>query len=108
MDYKIEELYDEIYAPKIAIEDLIDNACLPNYISVEFTSNLIGLVVESKCIDYYDQEVIYVYQFNKNKLLISLVEKTEKNKRILYSREMEIAEKYREINRYLKEKTKAS
>src|SRR5690625_6690095 len=73
MKEMIERLYDELYSPKVNPEELINNAYLPNYISINFESNQIGLMVTTECIVDNNLEAEYKYQFDNEKRLLTLV-----------------------------------
>jgi len=108
MDNMIEELYDAMYSPKISPEQLINNAILPNYISVHIESNEIGMIVESVCELYDGKRATYIYQFDNYKKLLSLKEYVGNTVTELYNRKREINEKYRKIKNILKVSTSVS
>src|SRR5690625_3476458 len=105
MDNMIEELYDAIYSPKISPEQLINNAILPNYISVHIESNEIGMIVESACELYDGTRATYSYQFDHYSTLLNLKEHGRITVTELYNRKREINEKYRKIKNILKVST---
>lgn len=104
----IEDLYDDIYSPKITPEQLINNVTLPNYISVHVESNKIGMYVESKCKLSNGIIAEYTYQFDTSKRLLSLIEYVENQENKLYCRHQEIKTKYDEIKEKLKIYTSVS
>lgn len=104
----IEELYDAIYSPKISPEQLINNATLPNYISVHVESNQMGMIVESKCKLNNQIMATYIYQFDFSKKLLSLTEQVGNQKEELYNRQQEIKSKYSKIKRLMKVNINAS
>lgn len=101
MNKMIEELYDAIYSPKISPEQLINNATLPNYISVHVEANQIGMVVESKC--KLNDLIIatYTYQFDSSKKLLNLTGQIGNQKEELYNRQQEIKSKYDKIKKLM-------
>lgn len=105
MNKMIDELYDVIYSPKISPEQLINNATLPNYISVHIESNQIGMIIESKC--KLNDWIIatYIYQFDSSKKLLSLTEQVGNQKKELYNRQQEIKSKYSKIKKLMKVNT---
>lgn len=106
MNNIIEELYDAMYSPKISPEQLINNATLPNYISVHIESNEIGMIVESKC-ELNDRKIAtYIYQFDNYKKLLSLKEQVGNKVEELYNRKREINEKYNKIKNIMKVSTR--
>ncbi|MCG7337152.1 hypothetical protein MHZ95_17985 [Sporosarcina sp. ACRSM] len=101
MNELIERLYDELYSPKVNPEELINNATLPNYTSVNFESNEMGLIVTTKCILSIDEEAEYKYQFDKEKRLLTLVSNISGEIDVIYDRNKEIALKYKEIKKQM-------
>ncbi|GIN59419.1 hypothetical protein J8TS2_37380 [Lederbergia ruris] len=101
MNELIERLYDELYSPKVNPEELINNAALPNYISVNFESNQTGLIVTTKCILDNNLEAEYKYQFDKDKRLLTLIGNVNGENDVIYDRNEEIALKYKEIKKHL-------
>lgn len=107
MNELIERLYDELYSPKVNPEDLINNATLPNYKSVNFESNHTGLIVTTKCILENEEEAEYKYQFDKEKRLLTLVGNVNGEIDIIYDRNKEIALKYEKIKKQMQISVKA-
>lgn len=103
----IERLYDELYSPKVNPEELINNAALPNYTSVNFESNEIGLIVTTKCILSNNEMAEYKYQFDKEKRLLTLIGNVNGEIDFIYDRKKEIALKYKEINKHMQLSTHA-
>src|SRR5690625_2258 len=101
MKEMIERLYDELYSPKVNPEELINNAYLPNYISINFESNQIGLMVTTECIVDNNLEAEYKYQFDNEKRLLTLVSYINGKNDVIYDRSKEIALKYKEIKEYI-------
>ena len=101
MNKLIERLYDELYSPKVNPEDLINNAMLPNYTSVNFEANQTGLLVITKCILENDKEAEYKYQFDKDKRLLILLSNINEETEVIYNRDQEVALKYKELKRHL-------
>lgn len=101
MNELIEKLYNEIYSPKVHPEDLINNATLPNYTSVNFESNLTGLLVITKCTLTNGENAEYKYQFDKDKRLLTLIGNVNGKNHVIFDREKEIALKYKEIIKIL-------
>ncbi len=101
MKEMIEQLYDELYSPKVNPEELINNATLPNYISVNIVSNQIGLMVTTECIVDNNIKADYKYQFDKEKRLLTLVGDIDGKIDVIYDRNKEIARKYKEIKEYM-------
>ena len=102
MNELMERLYDELYSPKVNPEELINNAALPNYTSVNFESNETGLIVTAKCILSNNEMAEYKYQFDKDKRLLTLVGNIDGEIDVIYDRKKEIALKYKEINKQMK------
>lgn len=107
MDRLIEQLYEEMYSPKIHPEELINNALLPNYETVIFEANEAGLLVITKCLLESGKEAEFKYQFNENKCLLRLACKTEGQNKILYDRKQEIENKHSVLKRILECKVQA-
>ncbi|MBT2218483.1 hypothetical protein KK120_22060 [Virgibacillus dakarensis] len=103
----LEQLYDELYSPKVNPEELINNATLPNYISVNIVSNQIGLMVTTECIVDKDIEAKYKYQFDKEKRLLTLVGDIDGEIDVIYDRSKEITRKYKEIKEYMEFRVQA-
>ncbi|MED4351053.1 hypothetical protein P9265_01730 [Schinkia azotoformans] len=101
MNELIERLYDELYSPKVNPEELINNATLPNYASVNFESNETGLIVTTKCILSNNDMAEYKYQFDKEKRLLTLVGNINGEIDVIYDRKKEIALKHKEINKQM-------
>ena len=95
----IERLYDELYSPKVNPEELINNATLPNYTSVNFESNPTGLFVTTKCTLANGEEAEYKYQFDKEKRLLTLIGLINGETDVIYDRTKEVARKYKEIKK---------
>jgi hypothetical protein len=107
MNELIERLYDELYSPKVNPEELINNATLPNYTSVNFESNQTGLIVTTKCILDNDEEAEYKYQFDKEKRLLTLTGNIDGEIDVIYDRSKEIARKYKEIKKHMQFRVQA-
>jgi len=107
MKEMIERLYDELYKPKVNPEELINNATLSNYISVNYVSNQIGLMVTTECIVDNDLEAEYKYQFDKERRLLTLVGDIDGEIDVIYDRSKEIARKYKEIKEYMESREQA-
>lgn len=101
MNQLIEQLYDELYSPKVSPEELINNAALPNYKYVNFESNQTGLIVTTKCSLENDEDAEYKYQFDNEKRLLTLIGNIDGEIDVIYNRSIEIASKYKEIKEYL-------
>ncbi|UGB30705.1 hypothetical protein [Metabacillus sp. B2-18] len=101
MNEMIERLYDELYSPKVNPEELINNATLPNYTSVNFESNPTGLFVTTKCTLANGEEAEYKYQFDKEKRLLTLSGNINGEIDEIYDRSKEVASKYKEIKKHM-------
>lgn len=101
MNELIDRLYDELYSPMVNPEELINNATLPNYMSVNFESNETGLIVTTKCILSNNDMAEYKYQFDKGKRLLTLIGNINGKIDIIYDRKKKIALKYKEINKQM-------
>ncbi|WP_209121714.1 hypothetical protein [Alkalihalobacillus sp. BA299] len=107
MNEMIERLYDELYSPKVNPEELINNATLPNYTSVNFESNQTGLIVTTKCILENGEEAEYKYQFDKEKRLLTLIGFVNGETDVIYDRSKEVARKYKEIKKNMQFRVEA-
>lgn len=101
MNEIIIRLYDELYSPKVNPEELINNVTLPNYTSVNFESNHIGLIVTTDCTIDNELEAEYKYQFDKEKRLLTLIGTINGKTDVIYDRSKEIARKYKEIKEHM-------
>ncbi|GGP10978.1 hypothetical protein [Oceanobacillus neutriphilus] len=101
MNKMIERLYDEVYSPKVSPEELINNVILPNYTSVNFESNNVGLLVTTTCMIDNDLTAEYKYQFDKEKKLLTLIGDVNGKTDFIYDRDKEIKRKYKEIKKYM-------
>lgn len=87
---KLNQLYSEIYEPKLLPQDLLENLNLDNYISVNFTKSNGNTKAITKCYLANGSIAEYVYTFRDSKLF-RLEEMTSDNSSIvLYDRENEI------------------
>lgn len=95
---KFNELYSEMYEPKLMPQDLLENLKLKNYISVNFSSQDEITFASTKC--YLDNGDIaeYLYTFKELKLFRLENIFSDKPSIILYDRETEIIKLKEELN----------
>ncbi|GLY12675.1 hypothetical protein [Pseudobacillus badius] len=89
----IERLYDEIYGPKLTPYELLKNVKLPNYISVDFKNENNFIIGTSKCHLPDGEIATFIYTFDNNDNLLSLISEVDSKTEELYNREKAI-EKY--------------
>ena len=87
---KINQLYTEMYEPKLLPQDLLDNLRLDNYISVDFLKNSECIQAVTKCYLPNGSVAEYLYTFNDLKLLRLEDITTKISPIIIYDREQEI------------------
>lgn len=87
---KLNQLYTEIYEPKLLPQDLLENLNLDNYISVNFINKDGNTQAFTKCYltDGSIAEYVYTFIFSKLYRLEEIV--SENNLIVLYDRESEI------------------
>lgn len=95
---KLNQLYSEMYEPKLLPQDLLENLNLDNYISVNFTKSNGNTKAITKCHLPNGRIAEYVYTFRDSKL-IRLEEMTSAdNSIVLYDRETEIIKLKEELS----------
>ncbi|MBM7605949.1 hypothetical protein JOC75_003977 [Metabacillus crassostreae] len=104
----IECLYDEIHGPKITPYELLENVKLPNYISVDFsTDSNNNIVAYTKCLLEHGDYVVFTYVFDKDNKLLSLKSTIYGIEDELYNRKTEIEKFYQLASQSLKPILKA-
>lgn len=95
MNEVIENLYNEIYAPKLTPQELINNLHLPNYESIEFSKSDTDISAVAKCKLDTGQKASFFYTFNEDNMLISLTINYGNKHEKLYDREKSIDKCYK-------------
>ncbi|ELK47220.1 hypothetical protein [Halobacillus sp. BAB-2008] len=108
MNELLEQLYDEMYSPKITPEELVKNIQLENYFGLNITKSNGEIIAETKCYLPDERIAIYTYTFDEKKNLNSLTSLVDEYTETLYDRKNAINEKYLELKNLLKENTKAA
>ncbi|MEK4149026.1 hypothetical protein NST02_18345 [Robertmurraya sp. FSL W8-0741] len=99
MNYDIiERLFEELYAPKLTPFELLENARLSNYISVNFHSEDNYLIGVTKCFLETGDQAEYIYTFNSENMLISINENIRNEIREIYNRYKEINGLYNKVS----------
>lgn len=95
---KINQLYSEMYEPKLLPQDLLENLKLDNYISVNFLKEENGLTqATTRCYLSNGSIAEYLYTFSDLKL-IRLEDITSENcTKIIYDRDTEISQLKNEL-----------
>lgn len=94
---KINQLYSEMYEPKLLPQDLLENLQLDNYISVDFFKKNEYTQAVTKCYLSNGSIAEYLYTFLDLKLLRLEEVNTDNGSIILYDRQTEIANLKKEL-----------
>jgi antitoxin component of MazEF toxin-antitoxin module len=98
MNDKFEELYNELYSPKITPHELLENVKLENYLSVEFnTDSNNNIIATTKCQTSHEEITEFTYVFANDYSLQELTAKSKNSIDVIYNRQKEVAKLYRQL-----------